>query len=624
MQYPLISDYKTAVLKPETFDKFQHLKPVTDSFGQPIFATGGVAVVFKMYDPSTNKKFALKCFLKHQNNRKEHFDAVGYYLEQIHSPYLCNYEYLEDEICINESTFPVLAMDWIEGEMMSLRVAELCEKGDHEALSLLAGKFDALGLWLMQCDLAHCDITPDNVLITPKGDLKLVDYDGMYVPELKGKRSPELGTAEYRHPKRTPDDFGPQLDDFPILVLSLSLHSLAKDPSLYDSTINGDALMFRSEDYTSLLACRYLSFFIINQSSAVISSRLGLLLYSLHQEFIDLKGLQEVLEKTAYIPTPLTTKVEPEDGEWIDEFGVKYSADRRKLIKCDSSYKGEYIVREGTEVICDYAFSDCDGLASLILPDSISSIGLSAFSYCSSLPRLVLPKGILKISNCTFLGCSGLKSLVLPSGITSIGYSAFACCSGLQSLVLPENVTSLDNYAFFNCHSLLRIILPKGITSLERGTFENCNSLSSVILPAGLLFIGHSAFAGCNGLSKIVLPDGIFYIGDNVFWKCSKLSNLVLPNELTILGVNAFGQCSNLKSIVIPSSVSRLPDRVFYGCSSLTSIKLPSAITDIGDLTFGDCFSLISIIIPMGANTLRTLLIDRNIMKSKIREVVFP
>ena len=354
--YPLISDYKIAIEMSESFATRTALVPYKEH-GALCFATGGPAVVFKMQDSVTNNYYALKCFVKHQKNREHNFFHIDTYIRSLgDNPYFVTYDYLPEELWVKDADFPVLIMPWIEGKTMSLLISELCAAEDLYSLSQLACKFDKMALWLLSQDMAHGDLKPDNIIVTPSGDLKLIDYDGMYVPSLAGSSSLELGTAEYRHPKRSSRDFNALLDDFPILVLSLSLHALSIKPSLYNPSKGADTLLIRSEDYKNLLGAPCTSFFSSNADNAVIYARFSMLMYSVTQPIIKLEGLNGLLKETAsQVEGVLTTEVLESDGEWIDEWGAKYSADGVKLIKCP--YTGShYKVKEGCRVICGGAF----------------------------------------------------------------------------------------------------------------------------------------------------------------------------------------------------------------------------------------------------------------------------
>ena len=111
-----------------------------------------------------------------------------------------------------------------------------------------------------------------------------------------------------------------------------------------------------------------------------------------------------------------------------DEFGVKYSKDGRKLLKVPQKLKGTYSIKEGTKIICNMVFSECDSLSSVVIPDGVTVIGIDAFSYCESLKSIVIPESVVSIEKYAFAGCSSLKSIVLPDGITSIGDETFFGC----------------------------------------------------------------------------------------------------------------------------------------------------------------------------------------------------
>lgn len=180
-----------------------------------------------------------------------------------------------------------------------------------------------------------------------------------------------------------------------------------------------------------------------------------------------------------------------------DEFGVKYSKDGRKLLKVPQKLKGTYAIKEGTKIICDRAFEDCKSLRSLVIPNSVTSIGESAFSFCSSLKSLVIPDSVTSIDTLAFCYCSSLKSLVISDGVTSIGDGAFCTCESLESLVIPGGVTSIKKMAFSGCKSLKSIVIPDGVTSIGSGAFSGCSSLKSIVIPDSVTCIGNRAFEGC-------------------------------------------------------------------------------------------------------------------------------
>ena len=140
---------------------------------------------------------------------------------------------------------------------------------------------------------------------------------------------------------------------------------------------------------------------------------------------------------------------------FIDERGVKYSKDGRKLLEAPKELRGGYSVKEGTRIICNKAFSTCTSLTSIVIPNSVVSIGDGAFSDCSSLSNIVIPDSVTAIGNFAFWGCSSLSNIVIPDSVTAIGDYAFYYCS-LSNIVIPDSVTAIGICAFpYFCDAIL-------------------------------------------------------------------------------------------------------------------------------------------------------------------------
>ena len=193
----------------------------------------------------------------------------------------------------------------------------------------------------------------------------------------------------------------------------------------------------------------------------------------------------------------VATKAELNEGI-TDEFGVKYSKDGRKLLKVPQKLKGTYAIKEGTKIICNMVFCECDSLNSVVIPDGVAVIGNDAFSYCESLTSLIIPNSVTSIRNSSFWGCSSLSSLVIPDSVTSIGDYAFSGCRSLKSLVISNSVTHIAVGAFLSCTSLSSVVIPDGVTSIGEGAFIGCESLKSIVIPDGVLSIEKDAFRDCN------------------------------------------------------------------------------------------------------------------------------
>ena len=196
-----------------------------------------------------------------------------------------------------------------------------------------------------------------------------------------------------------------------------------------------------------------------------------------------------------------------------------------------------------------YAFSDCEGLTSLIIPSGVTSIGQYAFSDCKGLTSLVIPSGVTSIGQYAFSDCEGLTSLIIPSGVTWIGRSAFSGCRVLTSLVIPSGVTSISDKTFSGCWGLTSLIIPSGVTSIGDSAFGACTGLTSLIIPSGVTSIGKYAFSGCSGLTSIyVYPEKLPKLGTDIFYDCdAKNCTVYVPTgTYDVYWLSEFGYFENI------------------------------------------------------------------------------
>ena len=667
MQYPLISEYVKAIQDAgDNLEQLAHLTPVLDDHGEPYRSSGAFAVVFKMQDKSSGKYYALKCFTEEQQGRAEAYRQIADELDLLDSPYITSVKYMEKELFVDsqceEDEFPVLLMDWVEGETMEAYIA--ANYHNQSAMSMLCYRFGKMAAWLRTQSFAHGDIKPDNIIIRPDGSLTLVDYDGMFVPSMKGSQSPTIGTRDFCHPLRTMDDFDETIDDFSLASIALSLKAISMNSTLLDTFGASDRLLFSEKDYRT------------PSNSKVISALQGLMcdkdfctLYSLFMLALARKELSACSFRLFIGEKPNITPVmnedlstEPTEEElkeaFVDEWGVKYSKDRRKLLKVPNKLSGAYSVKEGTRIICDHAFSCCLSLSKIVIPASVASIGEWAFWGCSSLSDIVIPTSVTSIGEWAFGDCSSLSDIVIPTSITSIGDKAFMGCRSLSEIVLPSSVTSIVNHAFCGCISLSDIVIPTSITSIGNRAFNGCSSLSDIVIPSSVTSIGDCAFLGCSSLKYIsipksviclngnpiadwdgkleclspnfiyeddvlfnkdksiiisfrnqsvesyVIPSSVTSIGNSAFSCCSSLSEVVIPSSVNSIGNSAFSCCSSLSKVVIPTSVTSIGHNVFQGCSSLSEIVIPSSVTSIGNSAFSGCSSLSKIVIPTSVTSI--------------------
>ena len=724
MNYPLISEYIEAIKHSEdNFNVLSTLRPVYDEASEIVMSSGNFAVVFKMKDESSGKLYAVKCFLREQEGRDIAYQQITDELEYASSTYLCSIKYFQKELFVDstvssDTEFPVLLMDWVEGVTLDKYVHQ--HISDKYALQFITYQFCKMAAWLMSQPFAHGDLKTDNILVTEDGTLVLVDYDGMYVPAMQGQKARELGSPDYRHPLRTEDCFNEHIDDFPLALIGMSLKAIALDTSLLQNNARSDSLLFSESDFQDIGECQMMKSLCALLNDAEFSKLYALFTLAHSQQELSAVSFRLFLLNKVEKPIEevLSTEATEEDFKYaiIDEYGVKYSRDGKKLLQASFLGEKEYVVREGTEVICDgalrsthirsvklpstiisigseafadnynlvscnipasvkyiahdnpwrkcfdimnmdiqsknfiikdgilyssdfrivygaiywksvfnidnrskkicanaflsnrfnknklksiglsnieyigiAAFSGCESLQSVTIPNSVTSIGDRAFSSCKSLQSVTIPNSVTSIGDRVFIRCKSLQSVTIPNSVTSIGDRAFYLCESLQSVTIPNSVTSIGDEAFSSCTSHQSVTILNSVTSIGYEAFSSCTSLQSVTIPNSVTSIGNSAFSGCNSLQSITIPNSVTSIGDYAFSSCFSLQSITIPNSVTSIGNGAFSGCNSLQSITIPNSVTNIGDNAFSDCESLQSITIPNSVTKIGDGAFSGC-----------------------------------
>ncbi len=281
------------------------------------------------------------------------------------------------------------------------------------------------------------------------------------------------------------------------------------------------------------------------------------------------------------------------------------------------TYEGHTFAVKGIE---DNAFMNCSGLTSVVIGNSVTSIGSSAFSSCSSLKSVTVGKSVTFSGNFAFSGCnaitdliwnarncynfidtynierltigsevavlpncfmshSKITSLTIPNSVTSIGLYAFEGCTGLTSVTIGNSVKSIDWSAFQGCTGLTNISVASGNT-----TYDSRNSCNAIIETAS-----NTLIFGCM---STIIPNSVTSIGNCAFEECTALTSIVIPNSVTALGRCAFMSCTGLVSVTIPNSVTSIDDNAFRSCTDLVSVTIPNSVTSIGNYVFYSCDSL--------------------------------
>lgn len=305
------------------------------------------------------------------------------------------------------------------------------------------------------------------------------------------------------------------------------------------------------------------------------------------------------------------------------------------------SGKNEYIV----VAIGVNSFGDNPDLTSVVMPNSVVTIGNYAFDGCKNLKSLTISGHAREIGIGAF-NCSNLEELTIGDGDTPIelnGNMFDIFCSirkayigrnwsfksersketifndALCEATIGNRVTEIPDDAFYNCKSLASVTLSDSLKTIENHAFYGCSKLTSLVLPPSLDTIKGSAFKDCDMLASVEFPASLATIGEYAFCGCKSLKSINLPNTLHSIGEYAFDGCTDLQSVALPDSLASIGSSAFADCTSLKSIKLPDTLKDIQSLAF--CHTgLVSVTLPASLE-----LIGRDAFYgSPIQEVTMP
>lgn len=290
-------------------------------------------------------------------------------------------------------------------------------------------------------------------------------------------------------------------------------------------------------------------------------------------------------------------------------------------------------------------------LTSVMIPDSVNSIGVLAFAGCSGLTSVVIGGGVTNIGSDAFYNCAALTNIAVNTTNLSYASANGALFDKSQTTliqfpaslaggyVIPSSVITIAGYAFSGCTGLTNVTVPNGVISIGNGAFEGCSALRNMMIPKSVVSIGGWVFAPCIGLTNFAvdvgnanyasvagvlfdkaltvliqypgglsgsyaIPHVVNNIGDVAFDNCLGLTTVTIPDSVTNIGYNAFDRCSNLTSLTIPDSVFNIGSSAFSRCTSLTNATIGNGVKNIPELAFAQSTGLTSVTIGNGVTNI--------------------
>lgn len=248
MSLPTVTDYHDAVQAPDrAFSDGELARGVlkTNALGLPAMAGGGLAVTYQVTTGS--RRYAVRCFHREAPGLGARYAEISSALKNLPQNHFVKFDYQPTGILVRGSRYPIVKMDWVEGETLDLYLAANARSAPK--IAALRERFSRLEAELRRHGIAHGDIQNLNVMVQ-KDELRLIDYDGMYVPGMTPGRGSEVGHKAFQHPKRSTSDFGPEMDRFSFILVDISLHAVSRKPELQQRFNNGgESIIFRANDY---------------------------------------------------------------------------------------------------------------------------------------------------------------------------------------------------------------------------------------------------------------------------------------------------------------------------------------------------------------------------------------
>ncbi len=248
MKFPSAERYHEAVQNPAVYFLDADVKArqvQTDVLGLPEVLSGGFAFTYRF--TGAGGDIAVRCFHREIPDLLERYKAISAFLSRLKSRFFVEFAFIGRGVRLDGSKLPIVRMQWVEGETLLGYVAR--RRTDAQALERLRQQLLAFAEEAERSGYAHGDVQHRNFMVTARGELKLVDYDGMYVPALRHLRAADAGHPHFQSPGRTLADFGPRMDRFALAVIDLSMEALQEAPGLFDKFHRGENLILSRDDF---------------------------------------------------------------------------------------------------------------------------------------------------------------------------------------------------------------------------------------------------------------------------------------------------------------------------------------------------------------------------------------